>query len=182
MAQSFRLPEGGRIDRTAPLRFRFNGTDYQGYAGDTLASALLANGVHLVGRSFKYHRPRGIFSAGLEEQNALVQLGEGARTDPNMRATEVDLIEGLSARSQNCWPNVEFDIGAANSMISRALPSGFYYKTFMWPASFWMKYEYLIRHAAGLGKAPEARDPDHYDQTYAHCDVLVAGAGRKSVV
>ncbi len=177
MAQRFRLPEGGLIDRSQSLGFRFDGADCQGYAGDTLASALLANGVHLVGRSFKYHRPRGIFSAGAEEPNALVQLGEGARTAPNMRATEVELVDGLIAASQNRWPNLNFDVGAINNLLSRFLPSGFYYKTFMWPAALWMKYEYVIRHAAGMGKAPEARDPDHYDQTYAHCDVLVVGAG-----
>ncbi len=177
MAQRFRLPEGGLIDRDGPLGFRFDGADYQGYAGDTLASALLANGVHLVGRSFKYHRPRGIFSAGAEEPNALVQLGEGARTEPNMRATQVELVNGLVAVSQNRWPNLNFDVSAINDLLSRFLPSGFYYKTFMWPAALWMKYEYVIRHAAGMGKAPEARDPDHYDQTYAHCDVLVVGAG-----
>ena len=177
MAQRFRLPEGGLIDRDGPLKFRFDGADYQGYAGDTLASALLANDVHLIGRSFKYHRPRGIFSAGAEEPNALVQLGEGARTEPNMRATEVELVDGLTAASQNRWPNLNFDVSAINNLLSRFLPSGFYYKTFMWPAVLWMKYEYVIRHVAGMGKAPEARDPDHYDQTYAHCDVLVVGAG-----
>ena len=177
MAQRFRLAEGGRIDRTRPVAFRFNDTPYGGYAGDTLASALLANGVHLVGRSFKYHRPRGIFSAGAEEPNALVQLGEGARSDPNMRATQVELIEGLTAKSQNCWPGVGFDVSAILDKLSRFLPAGFYYKTFMWPASLWMKYEYVIRHAAGLGVAPRERDPDHYDKTYAHCDVLVVGAG-----
>ncbi|MCH6587539.1 MAG: sarcosine oxidase subunit alpha family protein [Proteobacteria bacterium] len=177
MAQRFRLAEGGLIDRTQPVGFRFNDTPYQGYAGDTLASALLANGVHLVGRSFKYHRPRGVFSAGAEEPNALLQLGEGARSDPNMRATQVELIEGLTAKSQNCWPGVGFDVSALLDKLSRFLPAGFYYKTFMWPASLWMKYEYVIRHAAGLGVAPRERDPDHYDKTYAHCDVLVVGAG-----
>ncbi|MEE8188961.1 MAG: 2Fe-2S iron-sulfur cluster-binding protein, partial [Kiloniellales bacterium] len=177
MAQRFRLPEGGLIDRSQPLGFRFDGADYQGYAGDTLASALLANGVHFVGRSFKYHRPRGIFSAGPEEPNALVQLGEGARTDPNQRATQVELVEGLSAASQNRWPSLDFDVGAVNNRLSRFLPAGFYNKTFMWPAALWMRYEQVIRHAAGMGKAPEARDPDRYDKTYAHCDVLVVGAG-----
>ena len=177
VAQRFRLPEGGLIDRSQPRGFRFDGARYQGYAGDTLASALLANGVHLVGRSFKYHRPRGIVAAGAEEPNALVQLGEGARSDPNLRATQVELVEGLTARAQNCWPSVGFDIGAANNAMSRLFPSGFYNKTFMWPASFWMKYEYFIRHAAGLGRAPEGRDPDRYDKTYAHCDVLVVGGG-----
>ncbi|MHA1153448.1 MAG: 2Fe-2S iron-sulfur cluster-binding protein, partial [Alphaproteobacteria bacterium] len=177
MTQRFRLPEGGLIDRGIPLGFRFNGTRYKGYAGDSLASALLANGVHLVGRSFKYHRPRGIFSAGAEEQNALMQLGAGARSDANMRATQVDLVDGLSAVSQNCWPSLGFDVGAINNMLSRFLPSGFYNKTFMWPAALWPQYEWVIRHSAGMGKAPTARDPDRYDKTYAHCDVLVVGAG-----
>ena len=177
MTQRFRLPEGGLIDRAKPLGFRFDGARYQGYAGDSLASALLANGVHLVGRSFKYHRPRGIFSAGVEEQNALMQLGEGARSDANMRATQVDLVEGLVANPQNCWPSLGFDVGSINNALSRFLPAGFYNKTFMWPAALWMRYEWVIRHAAGMGKVPTARDPDHYDKTYAHCDVLVAGAG-----
>jgi len=177
MTQRFRLPEGGLIDRGKPLGFRFDGTRYQGYAGDSLASALLANGVHLVGRSFKYHRPRGIFSAGAEEQNALMQLGAGGRSDANMRATQVDLVEGLVSNPQNCWPGLGFDVGAINNILSRFLPAGFYNKTFMWPASFWMRYEWAIRHAAGMGKVPEGRDPDRYDKTYAHCDVLVAGAG-----
>jgi len=177
MAKDFRLPEGGHIDRDQPLGFRFNGRAYKGYAGDTLASALLANGVHLVGRSFKYHRPRGIVSAGPEEPNAIVQVGRDPRTEPNIRATQLELIEGLTASSQHCWPSVEFDIGAINNKLSRMLPAGFYYKTFMWPAALWMKYEHFIRQAAGLGKAPSARDPDSYDKTNAHCDVLVVGAG-----
>ena len=177
MAQDFRLPEGGRIDRSKPVGFRFDGRNYQGYEGDTLASALLANGVHLVGRSFKYHRPRGIFSAGVEEPNALVQLGRGARSEPNIRATQAELFEGLEARSQNRWPSLEYDLGEVNSLAARLIPAGFYYKTFMWPARFWERYEYVIRRAAGLGKAPEGRDPDRYDKTHAHCDVLVVGAG-----
>jgi sarcosine oxidase subunit alpha len=177
MAQDFRLPEGGLIDRSQPLAFRFNGKRFQGYAGDTLAAALLANGVHFVGRSFKYHRPRGIVSAGAEEANALVQIGEDPRTDPNIKATQLELVEGLTARAQNCWPSLDFDIGAVNNLLSRFLPSGFYYKTFMWPASAWMKYEYVIRHTAGFGKSPTRRDPDRYDKTFAHCEVLVVGAG-----
>ncbi|HVR66440.1 MAG TPA: sarcosine oxidase subunit alpha [Verrucomicrobiae bacterium] len=175
--QPNRLPEGGRIDRTKPIAFTFNGKRLTGYQGDTLASALLANGVALVGRSFKYHRPRGIMTAGSEEPNALVQVGSGARTEPNLRATQVEIYEGLTASSQNCWPSVEFDIGEANSVLSKLFPAGFYYKTFMWPPSFWMKYEYFIRRAAGLGVAPEEPDPDHYDKTFAHCDVLVVGGG-----
>ncbi len=177
MPARFRLSEGGRIDRSKPISFRFNGKVYQGFEGDTLASALLANGVHLVGRSFKYHRPRGIMSAGAEEANALIQVGEGARTDPNLRATQIELVDGLVASSQNCWPSVEFDVSIVNNLASRLIPSGFYYKTFMWPSSFWMTYEHAIRKAAGLGKAPEGPDPDNYDKTFAHCDVLVVGGG-----
>ena len=177
MDQPFRLFTGGRIDRTQLVPFRFNDVDYVGFAGDTLASALLASGVHLVGRSFKYHRPRGIVSAGAEEPNALVQLESGAYTQPNLRATQIELYPGLSASSQNCWPSVGFDVGVVNSFASRLIPAGFYYKTFMWPRGAWMKYEHFIRKAAGLGRAPDAPDPDIYDKMHAHCDVLVVGAG-----
>ena len=177
MTQTHRLSRAGRIDRDQPLRFRYDNREYRGYKGDTLASALLANGVHLVGRSFKYHRPRGIYSAGSEEPNALVQLEYGAHTEPNRRATEVELYDGLCATSQNCWPSVKFDLGAVSSGVSRLLPAGFYYKTFMWPASLWMTYEKYIRKAAGLGKSPTELDPDHYDKLHAHCDVLVVGGG-----
>ena len=172
-----RIAFGGRIDRSQQLAFTFDGERMYGYAGDTLASALLANGVRLLGRSFKYHRPRGLLGDGAEEPNALVQLGHGACTIPNLRATQVELYAGLTAVSQNCWPNVRFDIGAINNVLSRLIPAGFYYKTFMWPASFWMKYEYFIRRAAGLGRAPTAPDPDCYDHRHVHCDVLVVGAG-----
>ncbi|MGB1110791.1 MAG: FAD-dependent oxidoreductase, partial [Gammaproteobacteria bacterium] len=172
-----RLPQGGRIDRDKPIRFTFNGRGYTGYAGDTLASALLANDVRLVGRSFKYHRPRGILSAGTEEPNALVQLEEGAHTLPNVRATEIELYEGLSASSQNCWPSVEFDVSAINSKLSRLFPAGFYYKTFMWPKALWMKYEEVIRNAAGLGKCPMEWDPSRYMHQHVYTDVLVVGAG-----
>jgi sarcosine oxidase subunit alpha len=175
--QRYRLHSGGRIDRGDERSFSFNGRRYSGYAGDTLASALLANGVHFVGRSFKYHRPRGIFGSGAEEPNALVQLGAGARTDPNMRATTTALFEGLRAKSQNCWPALWFDIGGINDRLSGLLPAGFYYKTFMRPASLWKFYEKFIRNAAGLGRAPVDRDPDRYEHQYAHCDVLVVGAG-----
>ncbi len=175
--QSYRLPQGGLIDRRKPLCFQFNGRRLQGYAGDTLASALLANGIHLVGRSFKYHRPRGIFSAGAEEPNALVQLETGARTEPNIRATQIELYDGLSATSQHCWPSVEHDLGAINNLLSRFLPAGFYYKTFMWPPSWWLKYEHFIRKMAGLGMSPLDPDPDCYEHCHAHCDVLVAGGG-----
>ena len=179
MTQPFRLPAGGIVDRARPLGFEYDGAAYQGYAGDTLASALLANGVHRVARSFKYHRPRGIFSAGTEEPNALVQLARGARSEPNARATTQELYEGLVASSQNCWPSVRFDIGAINNAVSRLIPAGFYYKTFMWPPTprWWLKYEHAIRHAAGMGRAASEPDPDHYEHRYAHCDLLVIGGG-----
>ena len=173
--QPYRNPEGGRIDRSRPLGFTFNGRRLEGYAGDTLASALLAGGVRLVARSFKYHRPRGVFGCGVEEPNALVQLRTGGRTEPNVRATQVELFEGLVAASQNCWPTVGFDVYALASVFSPLLPSGFYYKTFMWPG--WMTFENSIRRAAGMGKAPAEADPDRYEHRYAHCDVLVAGGG-----
>jgi len=172
-----RLAEGGRIDRGQPYRFTFNGRAYTGFAGDTLASALLAQGVQVVGRSFKYHRPRGVFTAGPEEPNAIVQLGEGARTEPNLRATQIELYDGLLAASVNCWPSVEFDLGAINGWFARLMPAGFYYKTFMWPPGLWMTYEAMIRRAAGLGRAPELPDPDRYEKLHAHCDVLVVGGG-----
>jgi sarcosine oxidase subunit alpha len=177
MTQPARLRHGGRIHRDRPVTFSFNGRQYPGYEGDTLASALLANGVHMVARSWKYHRPRGIVGAGAEEPNAVVQLGEGSRTVPNARATQVEVHEGLSARSVNCWPSLEFDLLSLNGLFSRLLPAGFYYKTFMWPKSFWRHYEHFIRKAAGLGEAPAERDPDYYEKHNAHCDVLVAGAG-----
>lgn len=177
MKQSCRLASGGRLQRDKTLHFTYDGKQYEGFAGDTLASALLANGVKVVGRSFKYHRPRGIYTAGSEEPNALVQLESGARTEPNRRATEVELYDGLSATSQNCWPSVNFDVGAINARVARLLPAGFYYKTFMWPASLWTTYEHFIRKAAGLGKSPTEIDPDRYDKTHAHCDVLIVGAG-----
>ena len=148
----FRLPRGGLIDRSRTLSFTFDGETYRGYGGDTLSSALLANGVRLVGRSFKYHRPRGILTAGSEEPNALVELRNGARREPNTRATVTELFQGLSAASQNRWPSLKFDILSVNSLIGRFIPAGFYYKTFMWPAAFWEKiYEPAIRRAAGLG-------------------------------
>jgi sarcosine oxidase subunit alpha len=175
----FRTPVGGRIDRNELLPFTFDGRSYQGHRGDTLASALLANGVHLIGRSFKYHRPRGIFSAGAEEPNALITLGrDAARVTPNLRATQVELYRNLSGHSQNRWPSLEFDVGRINDVLSPFFPAGFYYKTFMWPRGAWKAvYEPLIRRAAGLGKAPTLPDPDRYAQRYAHCDVLVVGAG-----
>ncbi|MBI3708855.1 MAG: sarcosine oxidase subunit alpha family protein, partial [Proteobacteria bacterium] len=175
--QNFRLAAGGLIDRDRPLGFTYDGIAYRGYHGDMLAAALLANGVRLVGRSFKYHRPRGIFSAGAEEPSALVQLRTGDRTEPNVKATQIELFDGLAASSQNCWPSVNFDLGAVNNLLSRLFPAGFYYKTFMWPPSFWMKYEHFIRRAAGMGRSPVEPDPDHYEKQHAHCEVLVVGAG-----
>jgi sarcosine oxidase, subunit alpha len=175
----FRTRAGGNIDRNEPLPFVFDGRSYTGFRGDTLASALLANGVHLVGRSFKYHRPRGIFSAGAEEPNALITVQrDEARTTPNLRATQVELFRNLRAHSQNRWPSLEFDVGRINDALSRFFPAGFYYKTFMWPRSAWKAlYEPLIRRAAGLGRSPTQPDPDRYAHRYAHCDVLVVGAG-----
>ena len=174
-----RTSNGGRIDRGKPLQFRFDGRTYQGFAGDTLASALLANGVHLMGRSFKYHRPRGVLSAGADEPNALVTLmRDAARTTPNVRATQIELYDGLVAISQNRWPSLGFDLGSINNLLAPFFPAGFYYKTFMWPRSFWHRwYEPRIRAAAGLGRAPTAPDTDHYSQRFAHCDVLLVGAG-----
>jgi sarcosine oxidase subunit alpha len=173
-----RLASGGLIDRAKSLTFTFDGKTYSGLAGDTLASALVANGIKLIGRSFKYHRPRGILTAGSEEPNALVTLRTGARAEPNTRATTAQLFNGLQATSQNRWPNLSFDIMAANQLFAPFLVAGFYYKTFMWPAKFWEKvYEPLIRRAAGLGALSMEPDPDHYDRTHGFCDVLVIGAG-----
>lgn len=171
----FRLPAGGRIDRDRPLHFRFNGRGYQGFAGDTLASALLANGLTVVARSFRYHRPRGVFAAGVEEPNALVQLGEGAGEEPNARATVVPLVEGLVARSPNCWPDVDRDLLGVLDRFARFMPAGFYYKTFKWPG--WHRFEPWIRRAAGIGTAPAVPDLSRDAHRYAHCDVLVVGAG-----
>ena len=156
MSGRFRLAQGGRIDRAQALSFRFDGRAYQGAAGDTLASALLANGVHLVGRSFKYHRPRGIVTAGAEEPNALVHLVRpGGRSDPNTRATEIELYDGLEAWSQNRWPSLRADLGAAANALSPLIPAGFYYKTFLGSSRRWHRlYEPRIRSAAGLGPAP----------------------------
>lgn len=176
--QPNRLPAGGLIDRQKHMNFHFDGKRYAGFAGDTLASALLAAGVKLVGRSFKYHRPRGVLSAGSEEPNALVELRTGARREPNTRATTAELFEGLQARSQNRWPSLAFDFGAINSVLSPLLVAGFYYKTFMWPAALWEKvYEPVIRRAAGLGCASTESDPDSYEKVHAFCDVLVIGGG-----
>ena len=165
------------------IYFKFDGKTYGGNKGDTIAAALLRNNVKLVGRSFKYHRPRGIMTCGSEEPNAIVQVGNDASmTEPNTRATEIELYEGLEASSQNCWPSVNFDIGAINNFFSPFIPAGFYYKTFMWPASFWEKYEYFIRKSAGLGKSPTKPDQDIYDHRYLHCDVLVVGGGISGII
>ncbi len=175
----YRLPTGGRINRAARLTFSFDGSSFAGFEGDTLASALLANGVQLFGRSFKYHRPRGLVGSGSEEPNALISVTRGpGRFTPNLRATNVDLYQGMEATSQNRWPSLKFDFGAINDRLGMFFPAGFYNKTFMWPRSFWEKlYEPAIRRMAGLGQAPTEVDPDHYAATYAHCDVLIIGAG-----
>ncbi|MER9971913.1 sarcosine oxidase subunit alpha family protein [Mesorhizobium sp. M0060] len=176
--QSQRLRSGGLIDRQVPLQFSFDGKVMSGFAGDTLASALVANGVKLVARSFKYHRPRGIITAGSEEPSALVEMRTGARKEPNTRATTQELCDGLVAQSQNRWPSLRRDVMSINQLFSPIFVAGFYYKTFMWPAKFWEAiYEPIIRRAAGLGKSAELPDPDHYDKAWAHCDVLVVGGG-----
>jgi sarcosine oxidase subunit alpha len=176
--QPNRLASGGLIERGATRQFRFDHKTYHGYAGDTLASALLANGVRLVGRSFKYHRPRGIMTAGSEEPNALVELRTQERQEPNSKATMVELYDGLEAASQNRFPSLRFDLLAINSLLAPIFSAGFYYKTFMWPAGFWEKlYEPMIRRAAGLGRAAGVADPDQYEKATAFCDVLVIGGG-----
>ena len=177
--QQFRLSEGGRIDRTQPITFKFRGRSFQGYAGDTLASALLANGQSLLNRSFKYGRPRGVMAAGADEPNALLQLGATEATQvPNVRATQQELYSGLVAEPVAGWPSVDFDLKSLLGRFGGAMmPVGFYYKTFMWPQSFWMTYEKFIRKAAGLGRSPLERDPDRYDTLNQHCDVLIIGGG-----
>ena len=178
MMQDFRIPAGGRIDRTKPVTITFDGKTLTGYEGDTLASALLANGIRLVGRSFKYHRPRGILSAGPEEPNALVELREGAAREPNTRATTAEIFPGLKARSQNRFPSLRFDLLAVTGFLAPIFAAGFYYKTFMWPAAFWERvYEPLIRRAAGLGRASGMADPDSYEKQTIFADVLIIGAG-----
>jgi sarcosine oxidase, subunit alpha len=179
----FRLPKGGRVDRAAPKSFTFDGRAYRAFAGDTLASALLANGEMLFGRSFKYHRPRGLLAAGSEEPNALVSVDRGpGRFTPNVRATNVEIYDGLTATSQNRWPSLKTDFGAINDRLGMFFPAGFYNKTFMWPRSFWEKlYEPAIRRMAGLGNSPTEEDPDHYAATYAHCDLLIIGAGPSGI-
>ncbi len=175
------VPMGGRIDRETPLAFTFNGESFNGYAGDTLASALLAYGSFPLARSFKYHRPRGIYGAGAEEPNALVQLESGGRAQPNLRATQIELYGGLTATSVNAWPSVDFDLMRINDWLSPLFPAGFYYKTFMGgglgAGRWWRLFEPFIRRAAGFGRAPTAPDPDRYERMNAHCDVLVVGGG-----
>ena len=172
-----RLSDGGRIDRDTPVRFSFDGKSYSGFAGDTVASALLANDVKIVGRSWKYHRPRGILGDGTEEPNALFQVDEGAYTIPNVRGTQAEIYNGMVLKSTNAWPSASFDVMSVFGLFARFLPAGFYYKTFMWPKTFWKYYEHIIRRASGLGKSPREIDPEHYEKTNAHCDVLVVGSG-----
>ncbi|MEP1588623.1 MAG: sarcosine oxidase subunit alpha family protein [Tateyamaria sp.] len=173
-----RIQGKGLVDRSRPVSFRFDGNTYRGFDGDTLASALLANDVRMVGRSFKYHRPRGILTAGSEEPNALVTVGSGPATDPNVRATVQEIYDGLEARPQNAWPSLGFDLLSVNDLAAPFLGAGFYYKTFMWPRAFWEKvYEPAIRRAAGLGALGPVKDADHYEKAYAFCDLLVIGAG-----
>src|SRR5271156_4024934 len=175
---SGRLPKGGLIDRGVALGFRFDDEPLGGHPGDTLASALLASGKTLFGRSFKYHRPRGVLTAGPEEPNALVEMRVGARREPNTRATTVELFDGSKATSQNRFPSLRFDPGAINSLASPILIAGFYYKTLMWPPAFWEKlYEPLIRRSAGLGRASGQTDPDRYEKAFANCDLLIVGGG-----
>ena len=180
-----RLATGGRIDRAKPINFTWDGKAFSGYQGDTLASALLASGEKVFGRSFKYHRPRGVMSAGVEESGAIVTVGSGNRTEPNVKATTQELYEGLEAFGQNAWPNVRFDVGAVSGLFGRFFAAGFYYKTFMGLPPFewgrgtglWMQYEKIIRKAAGMGTASREADPDHYDHAHGFCDVLVVGGG-----
>ncbi|MDF1804671.1 sarcosine oxidase subunit alpha family protein [Thalassovita sp.] len=176
---STRLAQGGRLlNKGKPLRFTFNGKHFKGYEGDTLASALLANDQMLVGRSFKYHRPRGIVASGAEEPNALVGLGKGPRFEPNQRVTTTELFDGLESESQNHWPSLDFDIGAVNNRLARFFPAGFYYKTFMAPRAAWKHvFEPIVRMSAGLGKVPRDRDADTYEHFYAYVDVVVIGGG-----
>jgi sarcosine oxidase subunit alpha len=179
----YRIPGRGRVDPAQPLSFSFDGKPMRGLAGDTLASALLASGTSLVARSFKYHRPRGVLGAGVEEPNALMGVDRGAgRYTPNARATGIELHDGLRVETQNRWPSLGFDLGAATNALSPLFPAGFYNKTFMWPRAAWEKlYEPAIRRMAGLGKAPDAIDADRYTATYDFVDLLVVGAGRAGI-
>ena len=166
------------ITKKQKLSFTLNGKKYLGFKGDTLASALVANNIKTVGRSFKYHRPRGIFSAGSEEPNALVEIGKGPFGEPNTKATDIELFDGLQASSQNFLGSVNFDLMAINDLFKSFIGAGFYYKTFMWPQKFWEKlYEPVIRRAAGLGKLSMEADPSHYDKGYLHSEFLIVGSG-----
>ena len=165
------------------VTFTFDGKKYTAYKGDTLASALISHNIKVVGRSFKYHRPRGILTIGSEEPNALFRVGVGSRIEPNIPATQIEIFDGLVIESQNRWPSLNFDLGSINSFFSRLIPAGFYYKTFMWPSSMWENYEWFIRRAAGLGKAAEDHnDPDRYEHIHYHCDVLIAGGGLSGLI
>lgn len=177
---SYRTGTGGLIDRDRPINFEWEGHSYRGFSGDTLASALLANGVRMIGRSFKYHRPRGVIGAGLDEPNFIVQLEAGAQTIPNLKGTYVELYDGLSARPVNAWPNLKWDVLAVNGLVKRFIPAAFYYKTFMWPN--WLAFEPAIRKAAGLGVAPDLPDPDLYAQRTAHTDLLIVGGGLAGLI
>ncbi|MBC7704068.1 MAG: (2Fe-2S)-binding protein, partial [Rhodoferax sp.] len=177
-AGSFRTAAGGRIRRDQPVSFGFDGKPLGAYAGDTVASTLLAHGIHLVARSFKYHRPRGIVAAGVEEPNALLTVGQGDLREPNIAATTLEAQDGLTTHTQNAWPSVGFDLMAINSLLSPIFVAGFYYKTFMGPTrKAWMFYEYFIRRAAGLGTASQAPDTDRYDWQHGFADLLVVGSG-----
>ena len=175
MNQRYRIPDRGHVDRSRPVDFTFNGRAYQGYSGDTLASALLANGVRTVSRSFKFHRPRGILSAGVEEPNALVGADYGTGMLPVVRATVLPLIDGLRAESQNCFPSVNFDFLRVLDYTRPLWPAGFYNKVFKWPN--WHVFEWAVRQTAGLGRLPVGEDPTRYRHMNVHCDVLVVGMG-----
>ena len=180
--QKNRIHKGGQINRDKSLHFTFNGKTYEGYEGDTLASAMIANGIRIIGRSFKYHRPRGIIGSGAEEPNAIFQIGEGASTEAAIKATQVELYDGLIATNEKGWPSLSFDVGIVNDFFSKLFGAGFYYKTFMYPAKLWKFYEYFLRRMAGLGRAPTEKDPDKYSHQNTHCDVLVVGAGPAGIM
>ena len=175
--QIFRNPTGGQIDRKKIISFSFNGQKLNGYEGDTLASALIANGIHLTSRSFKYHRPRGIFSSGPEEPNAYLQIKAGKFEEPNVAASLIEIFNGLEVKSSNCWPSVKFDLGAINNILSPIFIAGFYYKTFMNPRQMWPFYENLIRKMAGVGTIPTENDTEKYEEYNTHVDVLIVGSG-----
>ncbi len=175
--------QGGLIDRESSIKFKFNGREFNGFKGDTAASALLANDISLIARSFKYHRPRGIFTSDSSEPNAMVEVLDGKAREPNTRVTSIELFDGLEIQSQNCWPSVKYDVWAINDIFSPFISAGFYYKTFMWPKSFWERfYEPTIRRAAGLGALPTHSDPDRYDRGFRHCDILIIGAGPAGIM